>query len=69
MTSENTIVGLALCLLLVLFGQEQSRPGVLVVGKPDPEDVILVVEKFSLPDPLVNWPQLVRHLLAIDDFR
>ncbi len=44
MTSENAIVGLAQGLLLVLLGQEQSRPGVLVVGQPDPEDVILVVE-------------------------
>ena len=44
MTSENTIVGFAQGLLLVLLGQEQSCPGVLVVGQPDPEDVILVVE-------------------------
>ncbi len=43
-TSENAIVGLAQALLLVLLGQEQSRPGVLVVGQPDPEDVVLVVE-------------------------
>ncbi len=44
MTSENAIVGLAQGLLLVLLGQEQSRPGLLVVGQPDPEDVVLVVE-------------------------
>ncbi len=44
MASENAIMGLAQGLLLVLFGQEQSRPGVLVVGQSDPEDVILVVE-------------------------
>ena len=44
MTSENAIVGFAQGLLLVLLGQEQSRPGVLVVGQSDPEDVILVVE-------------------------
>ena len=44
MSSENAIVGLAQGLLLVFLGQEQSRPGVFVVGQPDPEDVILVVE-------------------------
>ena len=44
MTSENAIVGLAQGLLLVLLGQEQCRPGVLVVCQPDPEDVVLVVE-------------------------
>ena len=44
MTSENAIMGLTQGLLLVLFGQEQSRPGVLVVVQPDLEDVILVVE-------------------------
>ncbi len=44
MSSENAIVGLAQDLLLVLLGQEQCRPGVFVVGQPDPEDVILVVE-------------------------
>ncbi len=44
MISENAIVGLAQGLLLLLLGQEQSHPGVLVVGQPDPEDVVLVVE-------------------------
>ncbi len=42
MTSENAIVGLAQGLLLVLLGQEQCRPGVLVVCQPDPENVVLV---------------------------
>ncbi len=36
MTSENAIVGFAQGLLLVLFGQEQGRPRVLVVGQSDP---------------------------------
>ena len=64
MTSENAIVGLAQGFLLILLGQEQHRPRVLVVGQPDPEDVILVVEGpfyqviqvvgFSLGDPC--WP-------------
>ncbi len=44
MTSENAIVGLAQGLLLVLLGQEQCHPRVLVVRQPDPEDVVLVVE-------------------------
>ncbi len=44
MASENAIVGLAQGLLLVLLGQEQRRPGVLVVCQPDPEDVVLVVK-------------------------
>ncbi len=44
MTSKNAIVGFAQGLLLVLLGQEQGCPGVLVVGQSDPEDVILVVE-------------------------
>ena len=64
MTSENAIVGFAQGLLLVLFGQEQGRPGVFVVGQTDPEDVILGVEGpfyqviqvvgFSSGDPC--WP-------------
>ena len=44
MSSENAIVGLAQGLLLVLLGQEQCHPGVLVVCQLDPEDVVLVVE-------------------------
>ena len=44
MSSENAIVGLAQGLFLVLFGQEQRRPGVFVVSQPDQEDVVLVVE-------------------------
>ena len=43
-TSEDTIVGLAQGLFLVLLGQEQCHPGVLVVCLPDPEDVVFVVE-------------------------
>ena len=42
--SENAIMRFAQRFLLVLLGQEQSRPGVFVVGQTDPEDVILVVE-------------------------
>ena len=63
-TSENAIMSFAQCFLLVLLGQEQSRPGVFVVGQTDPEDVILVVEGpfyqviqvvgFSSGDPC--WP-------------
>ena len=44
MTSENAVVGFAQGLLLVLLGQQQGHPGVFVVGQPDPEDVILVME-------------------------
>ncbi len=44
MTSEDTIVGLAQGLFLVLLGQKQSRPGVLVICQSDPEYVIFVVE-------------------------
>ena len=44
MSSENAIVSLALGFLLILLGQEQRRPRVLVVGQPDLEDVVLVVE-------------------------
>ena len=44
MSSENAIVSLAQGFLLILLGQEQRRPRVLVVGQPDPEDVVLVVE-------------------------
>ncbi len=44
MTSEDAIVSLAQGLFLVLLGQEQCRPGVLVVCQPDPEDVVFVVE-------------------------
>ncbi len=36
--SEDTIVG------LTLLGEEQCRPGVLVICQSDPEYVILVVE-------------------------
>jgi hypothetical protein len=43
-TSENAIVGLAQGLLLSLLGQEQCRPGVLVVCQPDPKDVVFVEE-------------------------
>ena len=44
MASEDAIVGLTQGLFLVLLGQEQSRPGVLVIRQSDPEYVILVVE-------------------------
>ncbi len=44
MSSKNAIVGLAQGFFLVFLGQEQNRPGVFVVGQPDPEDVVLVVE-------------------------
>ncbi len=43
-TSEDTIVGLAQGLFLVLLGQEQGRSGVLVVCQSDPEYVVFVVE-------------------------
>ncbi len=43
-TSEDTVVGLAQGLFLVLLGQEQGRSGVLVVCQSDPEYVVFVVE-------------------------
>ncbi len=43
-TSEDTVVGLTQGLFLVLLGQEQGRPRVLVICQSDPEYVILVVE-------------------------
>ncbi len=43
-TSEDAVVGLTQGLFLVLLGQEQSRPRVLVICQSDPEYVILVVE-------------------------
>jgi hypothetical protein len=43
-TSKDTVMGFAKSFFLVFLWQQKCSPGVVVVGEPDPENALLVME-------------------------